>query len=348
MTRDGNGPVLPGEIADDLAHLADAYSLGRIHQARYLAEGLMNRNWRIETDRGVFALKQIVDVPVPKARRSLSVLDSLDARGLPVCPPRRSSSADVVVEVGGRHYCLLPWAAGTHRQGADLAPEEASTLGALLGRIHTSLASPKAGLPAPADVSRAKVTAPEAAVAEADRFLEVIGRIEDPGAFDLAAASAVERRKVLIAEHAALRPASELPRGPVGWTHGDFQPLNVLWDGSAVSAVLDWDRLGVRPYAEEVVRTAQVSFGVDDGRLDLRLVAAFAAGYRSAVPVSDEDLADAIQRLWWKRMTDFWQLQWHYDKDDHGPDDLWVSGERLLGWWTGARGEVLDAFATRS
>jgi len=99
--------------------------------------------------------------------------------------------------------------------------------------------------------------------------------------------------------------------------------------------VLDWDRVAVRPLAEEVVRTAQVQFATGDGRLDLERVATFTAGYRGVVELADEDLRDASVRLWWKRMTDFWPLQWHYDKADLGCDELWVSGERLLGWWSG-------------
>jgi homoserine kinase type II len=327
--------------------LVEAYGLGEIHDVRYLAEGLMNQNWRIVTAEGEFALKQIVDVPVPKARRSLSVLQPLAAAGLPVCAPL-STSGDVVAEVDGRSYCLLPWAAGTHRPGAALELDEAARLGVLLGEIHQGLAAPAAALPPPVEVPRAKVTGLQSALAEADRFLEVIARLEELAPFDLAAATALNRRKVLIAEWTEHRPADEVPRGPVGWTHGDFQHLNLLWQDSVVSAVLDWDRLGVRPYGEEVVRTAQVQFGTEDGRLDLGRVAAFTSGYRSVVPITDADLADAVERLWWKRMSDFWQLQWHYDKDDHGPDHLWVSGERLLEWWTGARDSVRDAFTARS
>lgn len=308
----------------------------------------MNRNWRIVTAQGEFALKQIVDVPVPKARRSLRVLQPLAAAGLPVCAPRPSTSGDVVVEVDGRSYCLLAWAAGAHRPGATLEADEAGRLGVLLGEIHQGLAAPEAALPSAVEVPRAKVTRPESALAEADRFLEVVARLEEPSPFDLAAATALNRRKVLITQWAEHRPADEVPRGTVGWTHGDFQHLNLLWQDSVVSAVLDWDRLGVRPYGEEVVRSAQVQFSTGDGRMDLGHVAAFISGYRSVVPISDTDLADAVERLWWKRMTDFWQLQWHYDKDDHGPDHLWASGERLLEWWAGSRDTVRDAFTASS
>ncbi|MEV6981845.1 hypothetical protein AB0M95_11380 [Sphaerisporangium sp. NPDC051017] len=41
-------------------------------------------------------------------------------------------------------------------------------------------------------------------------------------------------------------------------------------------------------------------------------------------------------------------LQWHYDKGDHGPDELWVSGERLLHWWASRRDQVATAFTART
>jgi Ser/Thr protein kinase RdoA (MazF antagonist) len=308
---------------------------------------MMNRNWRIETPEGAFALKEIVDVPILKARRSLEVLQLLASVGLPVCRPRLSVAQDAVVEIDGRSYCLLAWTAGAHRAGTDLDVAEATELGVLLGRIHRHLASPRTALEPAVEPLRARVTAPEAAWAEADRFLQIIAGLEEPGAFDVAAVQALKQRKSLVTAHAGQRPADEVPKGTVGWTHGDFQPLNVLWEDGAVTAVLDWDRLAVRPYGEEVVRTGQVQFTTGDDRLDLERVAAFTIGYRSVIDISDEDLADAVERLWWKRMTDFWQLQWHYEKDDHGPDELWVSGERLLHWWSAHRDQVLAAFSQR-
>jgi homoserine kinase type II len=43
---------------------------------------------------------------------------------------------------------------------------------------------------------------------------------------------------------------------------------------------------------------------------------------------------DGVHRLWWKRMSHFWHLDFHYDRGDNGCDDLFVSGEALLHWWT--------------
>jgi Ser/Thr protein kinase RdoA (MazF antagonist) len=195
---------------------------------------------------------------------------------------------------------------------------------------------------------RAKVTDPDAAAAAADRFLDHIAGMESSQPFDLMSVGLLEQRKILLDEYGSHRPGDEMPKGPLGWTHGDVQHRNILWLDGKVAVVLDWDRIGVRPYAEEVARTAQVQFGGEDGRLDLERVAAFVAGYRTVIDLAERDLADAVERLWWKRMTDYWVLEFHYDRHDHSCDDLWGAGELLLDWWTSHRDDVQGAFAARS
>ena len=344
------GRVRGDELSCDLPALAAAFDLGSVLRWRFLPDGLMNLNWRIETQRGSFAVKRLADIPPSLMRSHLNVVGALASGSVPVCPAERSSTGDTVVEVSGRYYSLFRWVDGEHRAGIDLRLEEVFELGALLGRIHSDLEG-LAGLgdlaEAPATL-RAEVAGPERALAETDRLLSVIASLKVPQPFDAAAAGALKQRRALLGRCAGMRPADDRPRGPVGWTHGDVQYRNLLWRDGVVVAVLDWDRLRVRPYAEEVVRTAQVQFQRPDGRLDLDRVTAFTRGYRTVVSVGADALADAGARLWWKRMTDLWPLDWHYDRGDHTCDDLWVAGQPLLQWWTSHLSEVQDAFAART
>ncbi|AQZ62968.1 hypothetical protein BKM31_17190 [[Actinomadura] parvosata subsp. kistnae] len=131
-----------GRIADvEVRRIAQAFGLGGVREVRFLPARMMNRNWRLRTDAGVFALKEIVDVPVPEARRSLVTVRALAAAGLPVCEPRPAVGGDVVAEVDDAgFFCLLPWVDGDHRRGTDLDVGQARELGLLLGRIHRALA----------------------------------------------------------------------------------------------------------------------------------------------------------------------------------------------------------------
>ncbi|MFJ2862695.1 phosphotransferase [Kitasatospora sp. NPDC087314] len=335
------------EVAEDLAVLCEAFGLGAVRGCHFLSDGLMNGNWRLDTAEGSFALKRIMDVPLSLARRNLAVLSELADDGLPVGRARVSSTGDVVVEVADRGYCLIPWMEGSHQVGTALSVGQAADLGVLLGRIHQSLNGERmAGLlpPGPEQVT-VSVTTPAEAHQEADRFLALIAGLESRTAFDVEAATALAERKVLLKKYGHEHPAGEVAVGPVGWTHGDVQHRNVLWRNGEIVGVIDWDRIRVRPFGEEVARTATVQFGGEDGFLDLERTSAFMAGYRSVVQLPVPALADAVERLWWKRMSDYWQLVFHYDRDDHSCDHLFLPAERFLAWWTERREDVQEAFA---
>ncbi|MHA4819192.1 phosphotransferase [Streptomyces aculeolatus] len=341
--------VVPEEAGDDalardLPVILDAFDLGVLAESpHYLADGLMNRNWRVSTSQGCFAVKLIVDVPLEVAGRNLGALSALASAGLPVCTPLATSGGNAVAEVDGRGYCIIEWVDGDHVRGNDLDLDRAALLGEQLGQIHRVLDRHPPG-PVPLAPPPAGATPAEKAMMAADGYLDMIDSLRAPAAFDRAAADSLEQRKELLAKYADQSPRGEVPAGPWGWTHGDFQYRNILWRESRVVAVLDWDRLRVRPYAEEVVRTAQVQFGVE-GRFDLDRVRAFVAGYRRVIDLRADDLADGVHRLWWKRMTDFWQLSFHYKRGDHGCDDLFLADEALLYWWTDRLDEVQDAMA---
>lgn len=159
----------------------------------------------------------------------------------------------------------------------------------------------------------------------------------------MAVAAALDHRRMLITDHAGRCPPHAAPEGAHGWTHGDVQYRNLLREGEELVAILDWDRVGVRPYAEEVARTAQVQFGVG-GVFDLARVSAFAGGYRSVMLLEDSALADGVRRLWWKRMADFWQLEFHYDRGDSSCDELFTEDEALLCSWTERLYQVEEVF----
>lgn len=167
--------------------------------------------------------------------------------------------------------------------------------------------------------------------AEAERYTRLAAsRAGGSSVFDDEVISWLGQRIALLDAYAGDGPKAGHALAPVGWTHGDFQYRNVLWAAGRVAGILDWDKLRVRTLGEEIVRTATLQFGGEHGWLDLAKVAQFAGGYRCVVPISADELADAVHRLWWKRLTDFWQLDFHYGRGDHSCDHLFVSGERFF------------------
>jgi len=175
-----------------------------------------------------------------------------------------------------------------------------------------------------------------------DRLLAQVRRHRPSDAFDELARHRLLERRVLLERHADRRPRQG---GSVGWVHGDFHPFNLLYRDGEPAAIVDWDRLGVQPRAEEAVRAAVIFFVRPIGTLDLTKVRAYARAYRRAAGATPSELTAAAHRVWWERLNDFWILRWHYERGDTRADPQFPAASALAVWWTREYESVCEAFA---
>ncbi|MGW3156619.1 aminoglycoside phosphotransferase family protein [Streptomyces sp. NPDC001089] len=174
-----------------------------------------------------------------------------------------------------------------------------------------------------------------------DRLLARVRSHRPPDAFDELARHRLLERRALLEKHADRRPPQG---GSVGWVHGDFHPFNLLYRDGEPAAIVDWDRLGVHPRAEEAVRAAMIFFVRPVGALDLTKVRAYARAYRRAAGAGAAELAAAVHRVWWERLNDFWMLRWHYERGDTRADPQFPAASALAVWWTREYDAVCEAF----
>ncbi|MFG2841736.1 phosphotransferase [Kitasatospora sp. NPDC048296] len=336
-------PPVPRSALDEV--LA-RYRVGRLLTAEPVAEGLLNRGYRVTTEAGAYFLKCYVDAATanrPKILAHHRAMTDLHALGLPVSPPLTCTErAGTVAGLGGRLFALFPWVDGRHQHGTELPLPQCDTLGALLGRLHGALDDVCAPLDQPAGYR----SADPLDSAELARELRRHAREHRPyDELDTLVEQRLAERLELLADHAHRRPDPQAAP-PTGWTHGDFHGLNLLYDGDRVTAVLDWDKLGPQPRAEEAVRGATLLFNDrTTGALDLVRVRRYSQAYRASGAATAEHLAAAVHRVWWERLNDFWMLQWRYQRADHRADPLYPASAGQLAWWCQEYEQVLDAFA---
>ncbi|CAM5492523.1 phosphotransferase [Streptomyces aurantiogriseus] len=329
--------------APPLGALLRRYAAGSPLACEPVDQGLLNRGYRLRTTRGRYFLKHHFDpdtadpASIVRQHRATQRLADL---GVPVAPPLPGRDGRTVAVVGGHAYALHPWIDGRHRHGAQLTPVGCARLGALLGVVHASL---ERVMPVHA---RARTTpvespAPDDTFALIDDLLARVRRHRPADSFDELARHRLLERRTLLERHADRRPPHG---GPVGWVHGDFHPFNLLYRGDAPAAIVDWDRLGVQPRAEEAVRAAAIFFVLPDGTLDLPKARAYARAYRRTAGATPSELAAAVHRVWWERLNDFWMLRWHYERGDTRADSQFPASSALAVWWTREYGAVCDAF----
>ncbi|MEC3995718.1 phosphotransferase [Actinacidiphila sp. DG2A-62] len=343
-------PAAPAQVT---ALLGRYDGLGEPLDARPVPLGLLNEGFRVTTTRGRYFVKRYTapDTAAPALIvRQHRATQALARIGLPVAAPLADAAGRTLAVIGGVGHAVFPWVDGTHREGTELSVGQSGRLGRLLGRVHAGLRRVQGPVPAPArGRDRHPSADPARTHAHIDRLLSLV-RAHVPhdaldAAFDALAARRLRERAALLRRHAHRRPPDA--RGKVtGWVHGDFHPLNLLYRGDEPAAIVDWDRLDVRPRAEEAVRAA-VIFYVHPvhGRLDLAKVRAYADAYREAAGVARREMAAAVHRVWWERLNDFWMLDWRYQRRDRRSDPLFPAASALAVWWTQEYAAVRDAFA---
>lgn len=307
-----------------------------------VAEGLLNRGYRLATTRGRFFLKHHLDGDRAAIDHQHRVTKQLEELGVPVAPAVPDSDGRTVAVIGGRCYALHPWVDGRHRVGGELTAAQSSRLGGLLGRVHTCLEQVVVARAADRQPPEASAD-PEYTFALIDRLLTLTRgrRRRDP--FDELAEHRLVERRTLLDRHAHRRPeADAIPA--TGWVHGDFHPLNLLYRDTEPAAIVDWDRLGVQPRAEEAVRAAAIFFVRPGGPLELDKVRPYARAYQRTTGAGAAEMAAAVHRVWWERLNDFWMLRWRYQDGDRRADPLFPAAAALAVWWTREYEAVRDAF----
>jgi Ser/Thr protein kinase RdoA (MazF antagonist) len=321
--------------------LPDAYPELTVER---VSQGLLNRGVRISGPHGGYFLKQYLDdaghasgAAIAAQHRAIAALGD---RGLPTAPPLTARDGRTSVLLRGRRYALFPWVEGSHRTGRSLDREQCTALGTLLGRIHTTLAELHPPVPQPRSLPCADPDRTERTIAD---LLERSQLRTPQEPFDALARERLRERRELLAGYRHRRPQPDAAP-PSGWVHGDFHHLNLLYREAVPVAVLDWDRLGIKPCAEEAVRASTLFFNhPETGVLDLSRVRHYARGYREASGSSPEHLAAAVHRVWWERLNDFWILRWRYQRRDERADPLFPAAAAQLVWWCEEYEQVLDA-----
>jgi homoserine kinase type II len=263
----------------ELEQLAAAFGLGAIREHHAIAAGTINSNYELATERGRFFARVNEGKSEHDVAWEAQLVGALAEAGVVTPPP--------LVALDGRPYAALrgpitkwlsvfAWRDGRHLAAAEVTPALADRFGAALAQLHV------AGLALPAAWRRGSIYDHVHLVGRFERFAQLA---------DAALARAVAILGEELAEAAAA--AAIRARATHGMIHGDLFRDNVLWDGDAISAILDFEQAsgGSLAYDLAVCINDWCFPGSPRADLDLGLAAALVAGYQRVRPLTDLDRA---------------------------------------------------------
>ncbi len=209
---------------ESAARIARGYGL-ELRGIEPLQAGSVNSNFALETDRGRFFMRIYEEQAATGARAELELLRGLHALGVPTTLPPLRSDGQALSEHAGKPVALYPWVDGDIVCTLQATPQRCQRIGAALAQVHV----------AGTQLSRALGgAAPEGRFGPAQlrQRLAFIQREASPALVSAAEAIASQLDR--------WEPERD-PALPQGLIHGDLFRDNVLWRGSEVEALIDFE-----------------------------------------------------------------------------------------------------------
>lgn len=274
------------------------YALGDLIALTPIAEGVENTNYALETGTGRFVLTLFEGRTEATALPfCLGLTDRLVDAGLPTARPVRDRSGAWLGELNGRPAAVVEWLSGAWPR--DPSPAQAHAAGAMLARMHLAGGDYAGRRDNPVGPAAWRVLADRIAAQAKGEDLVMLERVEaaladlgDPFADDL----------------------------PIGAIHADYFPDNVLFEGDAVSGVIDFYFACTGPLAYDLT-IALSAWGFDgSGRALPDIMTGFREGYEAVRPLTPAEVS-ALPRLGRAAALRFTLTRLH-DRVFHDPSKL--------------------------
>jgi homoserine kinase type II len=300
-------PMHPGHTpSDSLALVVHTFGIEPTGIAP-IAEGRMNRHWRVATAGATFVLRQY------NALRSADAIDfehrllaHAAGRGWPVAQPLPLAAGPTVLAHEDAYFALFPFLPGEPAPYDSVANKRIK--GRLLARLHDDLANfPRDGQRD--GFGRAWELDLLVAPAAQGTFNELLARLGREHN-DLATAIRTQRYR-------SLRELSRLGYGdlPEAIAHADFHHDNVLFQDGALSALLDFDNARWDSRAFDIAASLCIEcldLAANHDAIDLRFAEAFLNGYATAHPLDPAEAALLVPlcRAWYLAFVALRLTQW--------------------------------------
>jgi homoserine kinase type II len=303
----------------DARAIAAAFDLGTPIELTPIAAGTINSNFALTTDRGRWFVRVNEGKSPEDVAWEAALCVDLAAAGLPCPVPIAAAGGGRFLEHRGLLVSAFAWRPGRHRAPAEVSLADAAVIGEALARLHVVASA------------RPRGTWREGIY----QFSDIVARFEGfRGSTDPALAGAI----AVLADELAWLTARAATRAAAthGVIHGDLFRDNVLWDGDALVAILDFEQ------ASRGSLVYDLAVAINDWCWDparpspLRedLAAAMIAGYARGRPLDGADraalpieLRAAAARFTVTRITDV-----HLRQVDNPDKDFRAFLARLTHW----------------
>lgn len=198
----------------ELEKLLANYGIGTLVQYQGIEQGIVNSNYYLDTSTGHYVLTVFEMLDAAVAAQHLSLMQFYADRKLPVPQPIHDQFGQRLTEISGKPAVIVQRMPGQHIDDATV--KHCAKLGAAMGELHLQGRAFAQQIQDPHDRKWQRATAA--------RVLPHLSETE----------------ATLLQQELEFQNLYRLSDLPAGIVHGDIFRDNVLFDGTEISAVLDW------------------------------------------------------------------------------------------------------------
>ncbi|MGH3806138.1 MAG: phosphotransferase enzyme family protein [Pseudonocardiaceae bacterium] len=273
--------------------------------------------------REVFVKCYPTDADLHAEREAIALSDLAGRHGVPVAAVVPNAAGQPISVSGPLAISVWEWVEGctvTDR----LSAAQQGVAGAALGRIHTAFAPLPASSGSAPQVASWRGVDLAARAATIDQLLALITERKDrhqTDEFDTIAEQTLTERATMLARIPSL--LAELPELTAQVLHGDYSPVNILFDGDELTAVIDFRPPDPFLIAYDLGRMAFYPHTVARDETWMQAAATLIAGYletNPAVPATDIRACARVALL--QLLGSLYGIKQHYLKPGLFQDDL--------------------------
>jgi thiamine kinase-like enzyme len=195
--------------------------------------GLLHTMWRLDTDKGSYAIKQLskdIDLKneciIKKYELSEKIASRFIAKGIPgVCAIVQAGKYLFMIE--GVGFLVYPWVNAKALEQYAVSEVRALKMAETLAKMHCL------------NLDEPEITQPEFYTHTREKILELIDKAEKFNC--LFAKDLRENQHNLLLANQAYQNAIPILKKNVIVSHGDLDQKNVLWDSSNNPILIDWE-----------------------------------------------------------------------------------------------------------
>lgn len=255
--------------------------------------GTLNDNYRVSSGtRQFFVRHHRADCDRDQIIAEHALVVWVGERGIPVARPLADREGRTITETADGFWSVFPWIAGRSLVRGRIGASDARALGAMHGRIQTTLAAhPRSG-----EQQALRWDAADSLSVLRDVEAVAIRAQADPWLLEGL------RTQARMLEADWSRAPSAFGSLPSQLVHGDYHDEQMLFGRrDDIIAVVDWENARVLPRVYEVLRALALS------RLTRPpLLEAYLSGYREHVRLSAEECELGVEQWWQTRLHGTW------------------------------------------